>query len=183
MIFSILWSSYCFLSLFPRVCFSLHWCRRYRALPCRASNLEEVTIHFQRIGCRFTARLSLPYSADGGGGAVALVITENCCVGENRCVNSMTDRWECVCVFGDQMHIRLSVNPSQPHSRSRLGQFDGHSQMSHTYWLPTVWLWFWPRVVCLPPPNIIQCHTLSTCPANVLKLEQSWCINLQRENV
>lgn len=40
------------------------------------------------------------YSADGGGGAAASVITENCCVGGNRCVNSAMTEWraECVCL-------------------------------------------------------------------------------------
>lgn len=39
-------------------------------------------IHFQWIGHRFMLRLSVPYSADGGGGAAGSVITENCCVGK-----------------------------------------------------------------------------------------------------
>lgn len=87
-------------------------------------------------------RLSLPYSADGGGGAAASVITENCCVGGNRCVNSaMTERREegvCVFVFVHQVCIRFNMDPKQPYSCSGLSQFEAHSEMSHTHQLPTV---------------------------------------------
>lgn len=79
-------------------------------------------------------RLSPPYSADGGGGAAASVIIENCCVGGNRCVNSaMTEgREEGVCLCLCSVRIRFNMNPKQPYSCSGLGQFEAHSEMSHT---------------------------------------------------
>lgn len=82
--------------------------------------------------------LSLTYSADGGGGVAATVITENCCVGGNRCVNSATTEEKRVGVFAHQVRVRFSMNPKQPYSCSGLGQFEAHSEMPHTDQLPSV---------------------------------------------
>lgn len=127
--------------------------------------------------------LSLPYSADGGGGAAAPVITENCCVGGNRCVNSaMTERIEVyVFAFVHQMFIRFNIKIKLLYSCLGLGQFEAHTDMPHTHPLPTVWVWLWPGVNCFSTLNIIQCHMLSACPVNVLKLAHGWNINLLRD--
>lgn len=40
----------------------------------------------------------------------------------------------------------------------------------HTHLIPTVCIWLWSRVNCFSTLIIIQCHMLSACPVNVLKI-------------
>ncbi len=168
------------------LCFSHCWCRLKMASVCQAITWQRSQFTSSRLAADLCLVSSPPYSADGGGGAAASVITENCCVGGNRCVNStMAERREegvCLCLRIECV-LGFNMNPKQPYSCSGLGQFEAHSEMSHTHQLPTVWGWFWPGVNCLSPLNIIQCHMPSACPVNVLKLAHCWNINLLRESV
>lgn len=110
------------------------------------------------------------YSADRGGGAAGSVITKNCCVGRNRHVNSALTEEKELCVHFIFVH---QVCPEIQNQRvfmlfwirSVLGSFRNAPHIP-----ADKWVWFWPEVNCLSPLNIIQCHMLSACPVNVLKL-------------